>query len=69
MRSAILMHPARVFLLSMLFLACLAVPASAERVNFYVGSLPPYAFLEGSGPPTGIAVELLQEMMQAMGEP
>jgi len=45
-----------------------ALCGSADQVRFYVDGLPPYAVVHPHGPPTGFAVELMGEMMRAVGE-
>lgn len=54
---------------TLLVTACLVLPSPAWGLNFYVGGLPPYAWVDAPGPPRGLAVELMQRIMEAAGEP
>ncbi|MCJ2163107.1 MULTISPECIES: transporter substrate-binding domain-containing protein [unclassified Pseudodesulfovibrio] len=43
-------------------------PVQAHGIHFYAGNLPPFIILRPDGPPTGFAVDLLRDVLQAAGE-
>ena len=53
----------------MTLILLLSFSSWAQELRFYVGGLPPYARVDQPGSPTGLAVDLMQSMMERIGKP